>query len=130
MAKLRNESRGVGLPDGWVPATSFFLVRGEVVVGTCSIRHRLTPALEDFGGHIGYRIRPSVWNRGYGTRQLALALERARAMGIDRVRITCDQDNAASARVIEKNGGVLESESYSPGARRVTRRYWIEQAEP
>ena len=32
----------------------------------------------------------------------------------------------ASARVIQKNGGVLDSESYSERAGRVTQRYWID----
>jgi predicted acetyltransferase len=47
-------------------------------------------------------------------------------MGIDRVRVTCDVRNIASAGVIVKCGGVLDSESFSPAAGRVTRRYWIE----
>ncbi len=40
--------------------------------------------------------------------------------------MTCDKDNPASARVIRKCGGRLDSEGYSPPAGRVTQRYWIE----
>ena len=53
-------------------------------------------------------------------------LVKAAAMGIDRVRITCDARNVASIGVIEKCGGRLDSESFSPRAGRVTRRYWID----
>ncbi len=35
-------------------------------------------------------------------------------------------DRALDARVIQKNGGVLGSESYSPRSGRITQRYWIE----
>jgi len=46
-----------------------------------------------------------------------------RALGLDRVLLTCDDDNIGSARTIEKNGGVLEEVLTTDlGA---TRRYWI-----
>jgi predicted acetyltransferase len=53
-------------------------------------------------------------------------LQKAAAMGIGRVLVTCDAGNAASIGVIEKCGGRLDSQSHSPRARRVTRRYWID----
>ena len=74
---------------------------------------------------MAYSVRPSERGKGYATEILRQALDRARKLGIDRVRMTCDVTNAASARVIEKNGGGLDSESYSDAAGRVTRRYWI-----
>ncbi|MBR6051706.1 MAG: GNAT family N-acetyltransferase [Clostridia bacterium] len=61
------------------------------------------------GGHIGYGVRYSEWNRGYGTKMLALALDKAKEMHISPVLITCNDDNLASARVIEKNGFTLEN---------------------
>ena len=83
-------------------------------------------ALRDFGGHVGYGVRPSERGKGYATRMLVMALDKARQLGLKRVLITCDKDNLASARVIQKNGGVLGSESYSPQGGRVTQRYWID----
>jgi len=49
-----------------------------------------------------------------------------RKLGLDRVLITCDDDNVRSARIIERNGGVLEDKI--PGNERdvLKRRYWIE----
>ena len=124
--RLKDQAQGIALPAGWVPASTYWLVRGGRVIGTCGLRHRLTEALRDFGGHVGYGVRPSERGKGYATRMLAMALDKARQLGLKRVLITCDKDNLASARVIQKNGGVLGSESYSPQGGRVTQRYWID----
>ncbi len=60
----------------------FWLVRdGCRVLAQSSLRHHLTPALERFGGHIGYVVRPSERRQGYGTLLLALTLASARARG-------------------------------------------------
>lgn len=50
------------------------------------------------------------------------------ALGLSRVLITCDDDNYGSARVIEKNGGVLQDKITNKidGVDVITRRYWIE----
>jgi len=124
--RLRNHSRGADLPNGWVPATMYWLVRGRRILGACNLRHALTEALRDFGGHVGYSVRPGERNKGYGTLMFKLVLEKAWALGIARVLVTCDRNNVPSIRVIEKNGGVLDSESHSERAGRVTRRYWID----
>ena len=123
----RDNARGIGLRPGFVPSTTLWLVRdGQTLLGTIHLRHSLTPWLENEGGHIGYAVRPSQQGKGYATRMLSMCLEKARAMGLARVLITCDRENKASARVIIKNGGVLENEVASKIAGRAfTLRYWI-----
>ena len=121
---LRDWSAGRDLPDGWVPCNTYWAVVGGRVVGQVRLRHRLTEELLKRGGHIGYEVRPSERGKGYATRILAMALEKAAERGIARVLVTCNHDNRASARVIEKNGGVFESEVEFDGA--LNRRYWIE----
>lgn len=124
--KQRDMSAGRDLPEGWVPATTYWLVAdGRVILGSINLRHRLTPALEDYGGHVGYIVRPSARGRGYGTRMLTMALQKAREMGLAGVLITCDPKNVASARMIQKNGGRLLSESPAASGR-MTSRYWID----
>jgi predicted acetyltransferase len=119
-----------GLP-GLVPQTLFLVVRHRAdIVGECPIRHHLTPALEDVGGHIGYQIAPSARRHGYATRALALALPEARTLGLERVLLTCNADNLPSVRVIERNGGTLASESFSTITGTLVRRYWIETSLP
>lgn len=124
---VRNMARGIGLPAGHVPMNSFWLVSEDgVVLGESRLRHRLSPELMVVGGHIGYAIRPSARRKGYGTLILKLTLEKARALGLERVLVTCDTDNIGSARIIEKNGGVLENNMISPRSGKLISRYWIE----
>ena len=93
-------------------------------LGAVNIRHKLNEKLLLNGGHIGDGIRPSERGKGYGTRMIALALEKCRELGIDRVLMVCDRNNAASARTIVKNGGVMENEIEVDGV--VEQRYWID----
>lgn len=127
MDTLQQAEQGLGLPPGFVPYSTFWLVRASrEVIGNSSLRHRLTPDLEDLGGHIGYRIHPGERRKGYGTLQLTLTLEKARERGLTRVLVTCDSDNLASARVIEHNGGILASQGSSNRTDKNVSRYWIE----
>ena len=123
------EDAGQNLPAGYVPCTSLWLVDGDEFLAEVSIRHRLTPALERFGGHIGYAVRAGRWGQGLGTKLLAGALDYARGtLGLSWVLLTCADGNTGSARVIEKNGGVLldKLDDVIDGKPRVTRRYRIE----
>ena len=75
------------------------------------------------GGHIGDGIRPSERNKGYGTKMIALALEKCKQMNITKVLMVCDKDNIASSKTIIKNGGILENELNDEGV--IIQRYWI-----
>ena len=126
---LRGMARGVGLKPGWVPCTVFWSTKPglPLIVGELHIRHWLVPASEKEGGHIGYTIAPSMRGKGLGTQQLALGLRKAHALfDLDRVLVTCDTDNVASARVIQKNGGVFENEVVSDHSGKPVSRYWID----
>jgi predicted acetyltransferase len=120
------QSRGEGLEEGWVPGTTLFLVDEGRILGVANLRHRLTENLRRFGGHVGYSVRPSERNEGHATRLLEGVKAYARAnLVIDRLLVTCDPANAASARVIGKCGGVFEDESFYEPAGHLVRRYWI-----
>ncbi|MBR3718443.1 MAG: GNAT family N-acetyltransferase, partial [Firmicutes bacterium] len=75
IARSEAERSGEDLPAGYVPATTLWLVEGDRFIGRVNIRHRLSPGLLRFGGHIGYTIRPSEQGKGYGKLQLAMALD-------------------------------------------------------
>lgn len=110
---------------GFVPQTMFWITLGDEYIGRLGLRHELNEMLEQFGGHIGYDIRPSMRRRGYGTHALQLALEEARKLGIDRVLVTCSEYNVGSKKIIEANGGVLENMVETPFRDELTCRYWI-----
>jgi predicted acetyltransferase len=106
-------------PDGLVPATTLWWADGDEYLGRIAIRHRLTQHLLDYGGHIGYDIRPSARRRGHATAMLTRALPVAAGLGIDPVLITCDEDNIGSRKVIESNGGQFDDQ------RGVKLRFWV-----
>ena len=104
-AQERNAAQ-TGLVDGWkVPQTMYWLYADGEPVGVVKLRHSLTDALRDAGGHIGYAIRPTARGRGYGTAICRLALREAFALGIESVLITVQSDNEASKAVCRRNGG-------------------------
>jgi predicted acetyltransferase len=107
---------------GWVPVTTLWWTDEDGYVGRLAIRHRLTDDLLQQGGHIGYDVRRSRRRRGHATAMLAAALPVAAGLGLDRVLVTCDDDNVASRRVIEANGGRFEDQR----GRKL--RYWIATA--
>jgi predicted acetyltransferase len=109
------------LPDRLVACDYFWVTQGTTMIGFLALRHSIdTEFLRTRGGHIGYSIRPAYRRQGHGSRALGLALPRARELGLDRVLLTCDDDNVGSARTIESQGGVFEN------AIDAKMRYWIE----
>lgn len=121
-------SKGRELPEDFVPNTFLVGVVGNRIIGRVSIRHELNEFLLKYGGHVGYGVVPSQRNRGYATRMLKLTLPMAARLGIARLLVTCDEDNLASRRVIEKTGGRLENILTGPDTDVRKRRYWIETA--
>lgn len=122
-AAVRREHDGVDIGPGRVPSSWLVAdVDGEVV-GRVSIRHVLNDFLLNEGGHVGYAVGPEYRRRGYATDILRLAVADLAARGVERVLVTCDDTNTASAGVIEKLGGVLQD--VRPGRSALKRRYWI-----
>jgi len=123
---LEDQRAGTGLPPGWVPATFLVAdVAGEIV-GRSSIRHALNDVLAREGGHVGYGVLPGHRRRGYATAILRQSLVVARASGVDRVLVTCDDDNVGSIAVIEACGGRLDSTVQAAAGGSPVRRYWID----
>jgi predicted acetyltransferase len=117
------------MPDkDWVEADQFMLVRGgeRRILGMINFRHSLNGFLVEYGGHIGYGIRPSERRKGLAKAMLALCLEKCRERGLCDVLITCNEDNEASRRTILACGGKFERRVALDDKR--LERYWMELA--
>lgn len=101
-------SEGKDLPEGDVPQTLYWLFVEGKPVGLAKLRHYLNESLREKGGHAAYAIRKSERGQGYGKLILRELIKKAKDKGIKELLLTCDNDNLASRRVIEANGGQLE----------------------
>jgi predicted acetyltransferase len=117
---------GTSQPAGRVPGTFLVADVGGEIVGRSSIRFALNEFLAREGGHIGYAVLPWHRRRGFATEILRQSLVIARAHGVGRVLVICDDDNAGSRVVIETCGGQLESVIETNPQEPPKRRYWID----
>lgn len=81
--------------------------------------------MQNYGGHIGYSIRPSERKKGYARQMLRDCLKICKKANLQQVLITCREDNEASRRVILANGGEYENTVYTESKDLIIERYWI-----
>ncbi len=112
-----------GRMEPLVPTDTYWVFSGAEMAGELWVRHYLKHTLLRHGGHVGYAVQPKFRNRGVATAMLRFALERLRELGEVEALVTCDDGNVASARTIEKCGGVRIHDSRVNG--RPHRRYLI-----
>jgi len=128
LCKCQNDSKGLKLKPGRVPASLYFLVQKSngKILGAVHIRHNLNERLSKVGGNIGYGVRPSERRKGYATLMLRFGIERCKELGLAKALVTCNSRNAASEATIRKCGGVFEKEAIDPddNSKRI-KRFWI-----
>jgi len=125
---IHNISLGINTGN-YVPSTTYWVLDDEkdMMIGALNIRHYLFRDEFETWGHIGYGVRPSERNKGYGTKILGMALQEAEKMHLIKVLVCCLESNLASVRVIENNGGIFESFGFgfdNTNNQRI-KRYWI-----
>lgn len=127
LAKLKADEELDDPDSPYVPMSVYWLEVYDEIYGEIRLRHYLNENLEQEGGHIGYHVRPTKRGKGYATVMLRLLLK-GLAGRFERVLVTCDTDNIASARVIAHNGGLLASQGISERSGKPISRYWIDVA--
>lgn len=125
LRRLDDFASGANLPANFVPASTYWLVQGSELVGVSNLRHYLNDRIRHSGGHIGLGVRPSYRGRGLGNLLLSLTIQEARKKGITQIHVHCHKSNTASARMIARNGGVLDSEVSDAGSEDVIQRYHV-----
>jgi predicted acetyltransferase len=122
---IQSREKGENLPPGYVPDTSLYGFLDGEMVGRLSIRHTLNDFLLKVGGHIGYGILPEFRKRGFAKSMLRQSLTEAQKLGLQKVLVTCDDNNIGSIKTIESCHGLLENKIDLQDGQPLKRRYWI-----
>lgn len=125
---LNMENREYAEKIGRCPGKTFLLIRknDNKIVGTINIRWNLNEAMLRFGGHIGYGIRPTERRKGYNKINLYLGMIEAKKVGLNKVMLDCDVNNAGSDRTLKALGGELERTEVDPSDGILTNVYWFD----
>lgn len=109
------------------PGKTFLLIRenDNKIVGSINVRWNLTEKMQQFGGNIGYCIRPTERKKGYNKINLYLGLLEAQKLGLDKVMLDCDAKNIASEKTMQALGGVLTRSEIDPYDGILTNVYWF-----
>ena len=116
---VKKIENNVNIPDKeWGKSLTYLAFNDKYeLVGLLSVRYDSSYEKVMEFGHIGYGVRPSERNKGYATMMLQYALSVCRNKGMTKVILGCYKDNIASAKTIQKNGGILteENDNYKEG---------------
>ncbi len=118
----RNASVG---DEEWGKSLLYLCFDKSKLIGLLSIRYDLPEFLRKKYGDIGYGVRPSERNKGYATMMLQYALSVCRNKGMTKVILGCYKDNIASAKTIQKNGGILTEENDNYKESKISQYYLI-----
>ena len=127
--RLYEKQNTIPIP-GHVLSDQFMLVNENEykLLGLINVRRYLdgNNYLIEYGGHIGYSIRPSERRKGYAKKMLTLSLNKCRDIGLEKILITCNANNEASRRTILALGGAFERTTYLESENTNMERFWID----
>ncbi len=94
---------------GYVPAYIMGIISNISMqrVGRISFRFGSNELIDRYAGNIGYAIDRQYRGNGFAEKGCRLLVNLAREHNFEALYITCDPENAASRRTIEKLGGQL-----------------------
>lgn len=107
LIKSRISEEFAKLDERNTPRITYIMYADNYPVGEIIIRPVLNDYWKTFSGNIGYKIRPSERNKGYGSIMLKLALEECKKLHMHEAYLQCLKNNIYSSKVIVKNKGKL-----------------------
>lgn len=120
---LDDEREGRNMAPGRVPHTMLYAFLDDKIIGRVSIRHELNDFLLRRGGHIGYAVAAGYRGKGYATVLMQEGMKYCKALGLSEILVTCDDENTASWKIIEKFDARLENKISDEN--KIVRRYWV-----
>lgn len=126
--RLKNREQGINIHPQDVPSCLYWIldVERDVIVGILDMRYKIKGDYFERLGHVAYYIKPNERKKGYATKALKEVLKLYKSKEYSKILITCYKDNIASRKVIQKNGGTLESEKKDPkNSSHIIQRWWI-----
>ncbi|HUD08958.1 MAG TPA: GNAT family N-acetyltransferase [Candidatus Saccharimonadales bacterium] len=112
----------------WEFVFEMYLLDTNQKIGAIRLRLKLTPDLEEYGGHVEYEVDKKFRGNNFAARSFTLLLPLFRKIKINPIIITCDPTNIASIKTIEKIGGKLVSAKnirISSTKKRKTNKYFV-----
>lgn len=109
------------------PGKTFLLIREDDnrIVGSINVRWNLNEDMLNFGGHIGYGIRPTERRKGYNKINLYMGIIEAQKVGLDKIMVDCAVNNLGSDKTLKALGGRLERTEIDPSDGALTNVYWF-----
>lgn len=102
-----NHSRGIDLPEGWIPYTTYILYIDDIPVGYGRVRHSSSEYLEKVvgAGNLGYGIAKGNRGKGYGNILFKELLKKCKEIGYKEIKLFPMKSNEPTVRIMLKNGG-------------------------
>ena len=100
-------SKGINMPKGWIPATTYFLYINDVPIGYGRIRHSSSEYLETIvgAGNLGYGVSKEYRGKGYGNILFKELLKKCKEYGYNEIKLFPLKTNEATIKIMIKNGG-------------------------
>ena len=89
------------------PTITYILYFNKMPIGYICLRTEIDENWKKWSGNVYYTIRLSERRKGYGSKILELSLDKFRELGFKEIFCQSSSGNIASAKVIEKNGGII-----------------------
>ncbi len=107
LQEVDNHSKGINLPDGWIPYTTYILYINDIPVGYGRIRHSSSDYLETVvgAGNLGYGISKEYRGKGYGDILFKELLKKCKEHGYNEIKLFPLKTNEATIKIMIKNGG-------------------------
>lgn len=104
-----NHSKGLNLPDDWIPYTTYFLYIDDIPVGYGRVRHSSSEYLETVvgAGNLGYGISKEYRGKGYGDILFKELLKKCKEYGYKEIKLFPLKTNEATIEIMMKNGGKI-----------------------